>query len=252
MTDASINQTLPRSPSRIWRVFDVALLVFVVFNFLFAILASLFATYRVGRHPLLFEGILVWRLLPLALVLFVVGLVCLIIRAFRKRVTMFSVIAFICLGADVFFVWIPFGFGHSLGRRLLEKNGIDQRVAQECLLIAQSDLCKTGAEIRAYSGTWELDSVYSNLAQTAHDLQLKCLAICVLKPTSIDCSLEEVRIEMHGGFDHFGYWFGAEETNWVLRWYEEGHPQRELVRLPHEKSSLIVTDLGPWQIKQSN
>ena len=187
MTDTPVSTTASQSSLRKWRIFDTALLVFIVFNFLFAILASLFATYRVGKEPMNLEIIAVMMLLPSAVGLFIVDLVCLTIRLVRRRATVLSIVALICLGADIFFIWIPVSFGDAFGQRLLAKNGVNQRVAQECLLITQCDLCKTGASVQAYFGMWDSDRGSNKLAQM---VQARCPAICSLKPISISCDPE--------------------------------------------------------------
>ena len=44
-----------------------------------------------------------------------------------------------------------------------------------------------------------------------------------LKPSYISVRPNSVRIEMHGGFDHYGYKFDTDQTNyWELSYYTEG------------------------------
>lgn len=250
MTGASVTPIAPRTPSKLWRIFDVALVIFIVCDLLFAIPASFFATYRVGSEPLLFE---VFMMLFFAATLWLLGidLLCLIVRAFRKRLTAFSIIVFICLGAHLFFVHFFFGAGRAYGRHLLAKRGINERVAQECLLIAQSDLCRTDVWILGVAGTLTAYRDFYGRTPLASGLETQYPSIAGLKPTRIFCNPSEVSIELHGGFDHYGYRFLVEGTNWVLHWYTEASSDEVLIRLPHEMPSIILNNSGTWQT-QSN
>ena len=258
MTDAFTKTVVGNPPPRKWQIFDAALLVFIVLSFLIAIVANFCAAYRVGRQPWAHDVVASWTLGVLWLWLLVAGLVRIVIHIVRKRARAASVITIICFGAYMFFMWIPFGIGRVIGQFLLARNGVNQRVGQECLLIARSELYMTNVCIRAQSGTWELNEETSHLSRVVHEMQAKCPAICSLKPRYICCSPQEsVSIDLGSSFDAYGYGFAVEQTNWVLRWYETDLYQRtdsgrELARLPYEKPSLIATDFGPWQSKSSN
>jgi hypothetical protein len=216
--------TAPQFSPRKWEVFDVVLLAFVGFDFIFCMLAEFTAAYRVGPQPLALEVIAVEMLVPMWLLLLVIASVRLVRRIGRVQTVAFSVIAFICLGMNIVFGWIAFSIGSTFGHHLLAKNGVNQRVADECLLVAQDDLCRTG--FSAYVGTWatwNADGVSNRFAQL---VQSKCPTICSLKPISVSYNPEwGVDVKLSGGFNHFGYIFAAEQTNWVLSWYQEVGPR---------------------------
>ena len=245
------------SPSRRkWQVFDAVLLMFMVLAFLIGVTASFLATYRVGKQPWGYDVLASWMLAAVWFWLLIVGLVRWVIHVVQKRVRSGSVIMLVCFGVYVFSMWIPFGIGRAVGRFLLAKNGIDQRVAQECLLLAHSDLCVTNISIKTQSGIWELSGDTNHLSRVVHEMQGRCPTICSLKPRYIFCGPHgDVDIDLASALDDYGYKFSAEETNWVLRWYTEadlhkGHESgRKLVSLPHENLSLVLTGFGPWQTK---
>lgn len=243
MSDA-ITNTVPSAPiERKRQRFDVVLTVFVVVDFLFAMLAGLFATYRVSSSPLALEVIAVMMLLPLKILLCVVSVIYLIVRAIRRRANAYSVASFMAVLASVFFVSIAFNLGQGFGRHLLATTGVNARVAKECLLIAESELCKTDVWVMAESGTWTpREEELSYLTPVAREIQSQCPTICGLKPTHMFFGPEYVNLELHGGFDHFGYRFLAEGTNWILNWYTERGPHQELLRLARHEPSLTITN----------
>jgi hypothetical protein len=55
-----------------------------------------------------------------------------------------------------------------------------------------------------------------------------------MRPTSVTVGRDRIRLELHGGFDHYGYILerAAEEPSWRLEWYDEGNIREILVTLP--------------------
>ena len=251
----AVTKVIPAEPTRRkWQEFDAAVLIFVGCDFLFAILAGLFVTYRVGAHSFYLEVIVMFMLMPLKVVLCVVSLAYVIVRGIRKRANAYSFAALLAIIAGTLLVSIPLNLGRAIGRGLLASTGVDERVAKECLLLAESGLCKTDkthAWIELDSKTWlpqvvtltHPNETLTRLAPVARDLQSKCPTIRSLKPLRINCDPEHVLyIELSGGFDHFGYSFVPEGTNWVLRWYEEEGLPQELVRLARQEQTLTITN----------
>jgi hypothetical protein len=259
VTDTSATTTASQFSPRKWQTFDVVLLVFSVLGFLFALVASFFATYRVGRTPWASDVVAAWTLAAVWFWLFVAGVVRLIVQTRRKQASAASVITLMCFGVYMCLIGIPFGIGRVMGRFLLAKTGINQRVAQECLMIMHSDLCVANVHIKAQSGTWEVSGESNHFSRLVHEMQVKCPAICSLKPRYISWSPEQgVDIDLASALEYYGYRFSVDGTNGVLRWITEVdfHGARDsgraLVRLPYEKPALILTNLEPWQSKLSN
>jgi hypothetical protein len=59
-------------------------------------------------------------------------------------------------------------------------------------------------------------------------------AIQRLRPSYVIVEHDRVRIELHGGFDHYGYRLTRDNKNgrWVLEWYTEGGPDQSLLAWP--------------------
>jgi hypothetical protein len=55
-----------------------------------------------------------------------------------------------------------------------------------------------------------------------------------LRPMYVTVDGDQIRLELHGGFDHYGYTLERADGNpsWVLQWYSEGNIRETLATIP--------------------
>ena len=103
----------------------------------------------------------------------------------------------------------------ELGRRRLEYELGLARLARDCVGVV---------EARGRPGDQQVLRAYESGSA----------AIQRLRPSYVIVEHDRLRIELHGGFDHYGYRLTRDEKNgrWLLEWYTEGGPDQSLLAWP--------------------
>lgn len=177
--------------------------------------------YRLGPSPawlgVLAEWLLMGQLLALPCVLTWL-LVSVILNVSRNSLRIFVIL--IILAGSLFVVGIRGGAAaYKLGRQRFEAE------------IGLEDLAKEGIQlIQAYKGKnapHPREVVLDDFPRIAR-LKPSWVSISALEPGRLSAQME-----LHGGFDHYGYEVTNDEGRrvWVLEWYTEGFHQ-ELVTIP--------------------
>lgn len=107
---------------------------------------------------------------------------------------------------------------YDLGHDALERSIGISRLMDESLDHVKS--CKEG---------------YYTLAKPSYGPALRRL-----RPSHVNVNPHQLRIELHGGFDHFGYWLTKDEPNrqWVLSGSSRTRNSRDLLVRPFDEEDL--------------
>jgi hypothetical protein len=166
--------------------------------------------YRLYGFDLL-KAIIILLLLPCLILVMIPLALSSAIACFVKRSKSFvravATVALLVLAIPCLLSFDP-AFNAAL--RLLEENIGVSRLARDCVDVLAS---------RGGPGTFE-----RGRDPKVEDAELRSTVIRRLRPRYVLAQVNSLRIELHGGFDHYGYELTKDEPNgrWVLRWYTEG------------------------------
>jgi hypothetical protein len=161
-----------------------------------------------------FKPVVIWLVFPLQIVLLGVLGIQRIQRPSRKAVWAWLLLLVatlaLCLGG--------FRFIEGLGRRLVQWEVSTVALANDCLQVIEEEGAAAGEERRRLLPPQKWPA-----------------SIRRMRPMYVMVGTHHVRLELHGGFEHYGYTLerAAGQSGWVLEWYnEDANVHQPLITIP--------------------